>query len=97
MRRIPMFKNDEERAKFWQEHSFADFVEDTDEADIILRRNEGESSTVSITLSKEDLNLIKEFAREMGITPVTLMKLWIKEKLLVLKREQGKPKAGDRR
>jgi len=80
-----MFTTDEEKAKFWQEHSFADFVEDTDETDIIFKKSDEENPTVSITLSKEDLNFIEKFAKEMGITPVTLMKLWIKEKLLVLR------------
>ncbi len=83
-KKIPVFKTDEERAKFWDEHSFANFIDDTIEADIEFEKKE-KTASISVRLPEEDLGYIRKLAKSMGVSQSTLIRVWIKEKLLALK------------
>lgn len=80
MKKIPTFKTDEEKAKFWDENSFADYISGTEKADIEFGK--GEKEVITIRLSRKDATFIKILAKEMGISYSSLIRVWIKEKLL---------------
>ena len=86
----PDFKSLEEEAKFWEEHSVMEFVEEEDVSDFLRL---GGNKSVVVTLRMEPLvrEQTKRIAKETGKSYQTLMREWIYEGLKkVLEEKYGR-------
>jgi predicted DNA binding CopG/RHH family protein len=79
IKKIPAFKSDEEAARFWEIHSFEDYVPDTRPAGISFVRKP--KKTVTVRLDNEDIRKVEEIARKKGLNYTALIRMWIKERL----------------
>ncbi len=79
MKKIPRFKTDEEAAKFWDTHSFADYAGDTTSAKVRFVKEIKKS--ITIRLDPEDIAQVGEIAKKKGLNYTTLIRMWIKEHL----------------
>lgn len=77
--RIPSFNNIEEEAEFWDTHSFTDFEEELVPVEVRIDGNL--SSPLSVRLDQEDRQELARRAKEMGVGPSTLVRMWVKERL----------------
>lgn len=71
---------DEQIADFWETHSSADFWEELEPVEVELRRPERE--IVALRLDKPLLKKVRAIAAAKGLGYTTLLRLWIKEKLI---------------
>ena len=69
----------EEIAEFWDSHSLDDYWEQTKEADFEVRAKQRHR----ITLDPEIYSQVELQARTRGISPETLINLWVVERLRV--------------
>jgi hypothetical protein len=79
--RIPTFKTVEEEAEFWDTHDSVDFEDEFEDAPDIIFVKAGPKKTVSVRLDAASLEAVTKRAREMGIGPSTLIRLWVLERL----------------
>jgi hypothetical protein len=77
--RIPAFNTIEEEAEFWDTHSFTDFKEEL--VPVEVRVGGALSSPLSVRLDQDDRQELDRRAREMGVGPSTLVRMWVKERL----------------
>ncbi len=79
MKKIPRFKTDEEAARFWETHSFEDYLRDTKEAEIgFVKRPK---RTIAIRLDPDDIEKVEVIAQRKGLSYTALLRMWIKEHL----------------
>jgi hypothetical protein len=64
--------------EFWDSHSLADYWDQTEEADFIVNLD---STEVYYRLELNLSNKVRDIAQRRGISPETLLNLWIQEKL----------------
>ena len=77
--RIPEFKNREEEAKFFDSHDMADFQDEFKVIKVRFAKNLSEG--LHIRLDPETLTKLRIEAKEKGIGPTTLVRMWVKEQL----------------
>lgn len=83
--RIPDFQSREEEAEFWDTHDFTEFLDETRPVKPRVSKNLSEGLTVR--LDRRDRQELERRASEQGISPATLVRMWIKERL----RQGGTP------
>jgi O-acetylhomoserine/O-acetylserine sulfhydrylase-like pyridoxal-dependent enzyme len=84
MSRIPTFKTVEEEAAFWDSHDSTEFeAEFEDVTDVVFVRSHPAKGII-VPLDGESLAQLAQQARERGIAPATLARLWIVERLNAL-------------
>lgn len=77
--RIPKFSNYKEEARWWETHNLADYQ---DEFKVIkVRFAENLSEGLHIRLDLDTLTKLRIEAKEKGIGPTTLVRMWVKEQL----------------
>jgi hypothetical protein len=74
--RIPSFNNIEEEAEFWDTHDFTEF---TGTEFQLVETSLAERMTFRI--DHQDRAELDRRAREIGVGPSTLVRMWIKERL----------------
>ena len=79
MKRIPKFKNDEEAAKFWDTHSFEEYHQDTEEAEIRFIKKP--KKAITVRLDPNDIKTVERIAERKGLSYTSLIRMWIKEHL----------------
>jgi len=77
--KIPKFKSLEEERRFWDNHSAADFLNELTPVKIKFIRPR--KKLISLRLDTPHLVLLKEIAATRGIGYLTLMRIWILERL----------------
>ena len=77
--RIPSFANVEEEAAFWDTHDFTDFLDESEPVQIEVSPELAERLT--LRLEQRDRQQLIALAREKGIGPSTLARMWIRERL----------------
>lgn len=77
--RIPAFANIEEEAEFWDTHDTTDFAEEWKPVQIEVSPELAERLT--LRLDQRDRQQLVALAREKGLGPSTLARMWIKERL----------------
>ena len=77
--RIPEFKNREEEAKFFDSHDMADFQDEFKVIKVRFAKNLSEG--LHVRLDPETLMKLRIEAKEKGIGPTTLVRMWVKEQL----------------
>ncbi len=77
--RIPQFVNRQEEAKFWESHSISDFIDELKPVNVRFAKNLSEG--LHIRLNSQTLQTLREKAKNKGIGPTTLVRMWILEQL----------------
>ncbi len=77
--KIPKFKNYEEEAHFWDTHSIADFKRELKKADVKVKIPL--KMTFTVRLDPKTVKELDSVAKEKGVGPRTLARMWLLEKL----------------
>ncbi len=77
---IPEFEDEAEAAAFWDTHSPEDLPEEFEEvqdrhAKPLIKRG------LTVKLSEETIEQLREIAEAQGIGPTTLVRMWVLERL----------------
>ncbi len=79
---IPDFASREEEAAFWDTHDITDYV---DEFEVVDRRDvtveENLSTGITVRLAPAMLRQLRRTAKQRGVGPSTLARMWIVEHL----------------
>lgn len=87
--KIPKFKSEKEERTFWNTHSVADYLEDTEEIEETIQISEKLKSKIkqrkkkllTIRLDEEIIEATKKAAYKKAVGYQTLMRMWIVEGL----------------
>ncbi len=77
--RIPEFKSVEQEAEFWDTHDLADYWDEFKPVRVRVVKNLSEPLT--IRLDPETLSELRSRAKQKGIGPTTLARMWVLERL----------------
>ena len=77
--RIPEFASREEEAAFWDTHDIADYQDELTTVRARFAKNLSEG--ITIRLDPETLAALRARAKEQGIGPTTLARMWILQQL----------------
>ena len=77
--RIPVFKNREQAARWFDTHDMADYQDEFKTVRAQLAKNL--SQGITIRLDPQTLAEVRARARQKGIGPTTLIRMWIMERL----------------
>ena len=73
-----IFKNRDKEAKFWEENFDKTFASGKS---IKVKFAKNLSESINVRLDSESLNVVREKAREKGLGPTQLIRMWIMEKI----------------
>jgi predicted DNA binding CopG/RHH family protein len=76
---IPEFKSREDEAKFWDTHSAADYWDESEPVKVRFARNLSEG--ITIRLDPDTMREVREQAKQNGLGPTTLIRMWVLERL----------------
>ncbi len=79
--KIPKFKSLEEEANFWDTHSFADYWDEFEDVDLVVKLSKPKEETLVLRLQKDLKDRMEKIARKKGVGMSALVRLWILEKL----------------
>lgn len=77
-RKIPDFASLDELVGFWETHSFADYVNDTEPVDIVVNLPP-QGDKLQIELKSTVASQVRKIARRRRIAPSRLVRRWIEE------------------
>jgi CopG antitoxin of type II toxin-antitoxin system len=90
--RVPTFANEQEAAAFWDTHSPLDFPDDFEEVEIAISRPTRKRG-LTVKLDQATIEKLAGIAREQGIGPSTLARMWILEHLRSLPPEPDRERS----
>lgn len=70
-------------AKFWETHNAADYEDELEEVELEVEAPIMEQ--VTFRLNHDDVEAIKDIAKDVGVGHTTLVRMWVKEKLKTTK------------
>jgi len=76
---IPVLASDEEAAEFWDTHSLADYLHDTEPVDDV-RFVRQPLKQISLRLAPSEIQRLKRIAATKGIGYQTMLRMWITER-----------------
>lgn len=79
--RIPIFKNLEEEARFWDTHSITDFEDEFEDVDLVIDLQRPKNETLILRLQKEIKGKLEYVAKRKGLSVSSLVRIWLMEKL----------------
>lgn len=77
--RIPSFNTIEEEAAFWDTHDVTDYLDESQPADLTVKPELAEKLT--LRLERTDREALHRRAKQIGVGPSTLARIWLKERL----------------
>lgn len=77
--RIPEFKSIKEETKFWDTHDTMDFKDEFKPVKVSFAKNLSQGLTIRLDLNT--LAKLRLQAKEKGIGPTTLIRMWVLERL----------------
>lgn len=77
--RIPEFSSYREEARWWETHNLADYQDEFKTIKVRFAKNLSEG--LHIRLDPETLTKLRVEAKEKGIGPTTLVRMWVKDQL----------------
>jgi len=80
-RGIPSFRSVAEEAAFWDSHDSADFEYEFTEATDVRFARAAPKKGITVRLEEASLEQLTQEARQQGIHPSTLARMWILEHL----------------
>ena len=78
-RRVPEFATREEEAEFWDTHDITDYLDEL--KPVQVRFSKRLTTGITVRLTPEALVKMKLLARQKGVGPSTLARMWILERL----------------
>jgi len=81
---IPNFKNRKQEAKFWDNHDFTDFLDQTKKVNLKVNLKTPKDDVLTIRLQPQLKKRMSQLATEMGTQTSTLARMWLIEKLKTL-------------
>ncbi len=78
--KIPIFKNRQELAAFWDTHDVADFKDELKPVDIHFDLGKPKEETVMFRLDRGVKQYLAQLARKKGLSTSSLLRMWIMEK-----------------
>lgn len=84
-KKIPVFKNIEEEAKFWDTHSFVDYWNEFEDVDLTVELHKPKEETLILRLQKGIKNRLEQIAKNKGLSVSSLARMWLTEKLQSIK------------
>ena len=78
---IPIFATVEEEAEFWDTHSIADYWEEMTPIKVVYAPEKEKKEVMPIRISPSVKKLIVRTAKNYDISPSSLMRMWIVDKL----------------
>ncbi len=76
---IPNFKSIQEEADFWDKHSVAPYWNQWKKVKVVVAKNL--STGITVRFDEKDLGRIRLKARNVGVGPTTLIRMWVLERL----------------
>lgn len=80
-RKIPKFSSIAEGARFWDTHDVTDYLSEMKEVDSVFAPSGKKRETLTLRIQPNVKRRIKEIAKDYGITPSALTRLWVVDKL----------------
>lgn len=80
-RTIPVFKNINEEAAFWDTHNITDFKDEMKDVEMIFAIDKPHEETLVIRLRKDLKDHLKIQARTKGLSVSTLARMWLTDKV----------------
>ena len=77
--RIPEFANYQEEAEFWDTHDTTDYEDEFKPVRVRFAKNLSEG--IIIPLDSEALQKLRSLAKEKGIGPSVMIRMWVMERL----------------
>lgn len=77
---IPKFKSEREEAKFWENHSITEFEDDLVEIKYV-RFPKPRKRLISLRIDDTMISSLKKTAAKKGLGYLTLIRMWIAERL----------------
>jgi hypothetical protein len=77
--RIPDFATREEEAAWWDTHSITDYLDELEPVEVRFAKNL--SNPMAVRLDPEDRVELNRRAKELGVGPSTLVRMWVRERL----------------
>jgi len=77
--KIPKFKTYQEEARFWDTHSIADYKNELKKTKVVVTKPL--KLTFTVRLDSDTIRKLDNVAKEKGIGPRTLARVWLLEKL----------------
>jgi hypothetical protein len=77
--RIPDFATREEEAEWWDTHTITDYLNELEPVQVRFSKNL--SSPLAVRLDPQDRIELTRRAKELGVGPSTLVRMWVRERL----------------
>ncbi|MGH2557503.1 MAG: CopG family antitoxin [Thermomicrobiales bacterium] len=79
--RIPSFRTIAEEAEFWDTHDITEFADELDEVTDVVFGSVQSKDALVLRFVGDDLTALVERAREEDVSPATLVRGWVLERL----------------
>ena len=82
--KIPEFTSLKEEAEFWDTHSLTDFLDETRPVNVQFAKDafrQPLSEIMGVRFDQKTANALREEASKKGLSPTTLIRMWVLEKL----------------
>lgn len=81
LKQIPTFKNEDEEAKFWEEHDFTEYYDTSKRIKPNFLNLRPSTQSITVRLPKSMVRQLKMFANEEDVPYQSLLKILLGEKL----------------
>jgi len=82
---IPDFKSLADEAEFWDTHSVLDYLDEFGSPQFVAKKTYTQGITVRF--EPDTLAQLRAYAKEQGIGPTTLMRMWVLERLKTIRQQ----------
>jgi predicted DNA binding CopG/RHH family protein len=87
VKRVPQFRSEKEEAEFWDTHSFTEYLQDLESAELSLspmlretiKKRISEKVRITMWLNKRYIEEAQRIADKKGIPYQTLLREWVAE------------------
>jgi hypothetical protein len=88
--RIPRFKTIEEAAEFWDTHDTTEFEDEFEVVTHVKFVPGGPTKALTVRLDEGTFAALTQHARELGVRPARLARLWIFEQVRALSKQRAR-------
>jgi predicted DNA binding CopG/RHH family protein len=81
LKKIPVFKNEDEEREFWAENDSSEFVDWKKAQKVVFPNLKPSTKTISLRLPEHILDDLKKMARKRDVPYQSLIKIFLKDRL----------------
>lgn len=89
LKKIPVFKTEDEEREFWAENDSTEFVDWKSSKKVVLSKLKPSTKTISLRLPEHILDELKMMARKRDVPYQSLIKIFLKDRLNQELRHSG--------